>query len=244
MTATEKNELIGKIFSDKAFFEAEVLGIFSNSDRIEVVEILAKRMVGLLLREELNFLYMKNLEKFSFSLIRNLMFREISNEWVSYSAEKLRMEHQEAVETLQSKKYALFLLALIREYFKHYKVYFAQEIADSFIDLIKTMPAGIKSTPLINQILISDFVKNENIVVVQNYSQIWGKVRNAHTSKNIQLTKLQVKISETKDRKEKQNLEYAQEVLSEKPLAFFDDTLLRLRNTMVQYMMGIDSVKA
>ena len=242
MTLSEQKQLIERIFSDQAFFEAEVLEVFNNSDRIEVMEILAKRMIGVLLREELSFLYMKNLDHFSFSLIRNLMYREIANEWVSYAHEKFDMDQERAVEILHEKKNALFLLSLIKEYFKHYKVYFVQEIADSFIELIQTMPAGVASNPLINQILLSDFVKNDNIIVVQNYGQLWGRVRNAYNRKNREVTKLQIEISESKEKEKRKKLEYQQEFLVQKPLAFFDDTLLRLRNTMVQYMMRIDSL--
>ncbi len=48
-------------------------------------------------------------------------------------------------------------------------------------------------------------------------------------------------IAEAKDSEELVKLEYKEEALEVKPLAFFNDGLLRLRNTMVGYMMGIDS---
>ncbi len=241
MTSVQRDDFIEKTFSDRAFFEANILEIVTNDDRIEVANILAQRMIRLLLKEELNFLYMKDMKSFKFSLIMNLMFREIANEWVSFAEDKLAVSRDEAIEVIHEKRRAVFVLGLVKEYYRHYKIYFIQEIADSFIELIKTMPSSTNSTPLIDEILSSEFVKSENIAIVYSYSQLWGKVRNAHNSKSKELTKLQVKLSEVKDISEKRKLEYAQELLEERPLAFFDDALLRLRNAMVQYMMGIES---
>ena len=240
MTSAEKDKFIEKVFSDREFFEANVLEIISNNDRIEVADILAKRMIRLLLKEELNFLYMKDMKSFKFSLILNLSFREIAEEWVSFAEDKLALSRDEAVAVIQEKRRAVFVLGIVKEYYRHYKIYFIQEIADSFLDLIVTMPSAVNSTPLIDEILSSEFVKSENIAIIYSYSQLWGKVRNAHNSKSKEVTKLQVNVSEAKDISEKRKLEYAQELLEEQPLAFFDDALLRLRNAMVQYMMGIE----
>ena len=241
MISAERDEFIEKIFSDRAFFEANILEVVSNDDRIEIADILAKRMIRLLLKEELNFLYMQDMKSFKFSLIMNLMFREIADEWVSFAEDQLSLSRDEAIEVIHEKRRAIFVLGIVKEYYRHYKIYFIQEIADSFIELIKNMPSSANSTPLIDEILSSEFVKSENIAIVYSYSQLWGKVRNAHHSKNKERTKLQVKVSEEIDTHVKKKLEYAQELLEERPLAFFDDALLRLRNAMVQYMMGIES---
>lgn len=243
MTVAEKKELIEKIFSDKQLFEKEVLNVTCNSDRIEIMDILAKRIVRVLLREELSFLYMKDLENFKFSLIRNILFREIANEWVSYAVEVLILDQEDATEMLQEKKHALFLLELIKEYFRQYKVYFTQEIADTFIELIENMPSPTTDNTLIRTVLKSGFVKNQNISIVYSYSQLWSRVRNAHDTKKEKIAKMQIKISEEKDIQSLKKLELKEEILESKPLAFFDEALLRLRNTMVQFMMKIEVFK-
>jgi len=183
------------------------------------------------------------LSNFKFSLIVNLLFREIANEWVSYAEESLGYSMDEALETIQHKENVLFLLELVKEYFRQYKVYFVQEIADTFIELIEHMPSPSMSSDLINDVLKSGFSKSQGISVVYNYSQLWGRVRNAHKLKKVDITTLQIKIAEAKDKHERKKLEYEEEVLVLKPLAYFDDALLRLRNAMVKYMMGIDSFK-
>ncbi|MDF1877104.1 hypothetical protein JHD47_04680 [Sulfurimonas sp. SAG-AH-194-L11] len=241
MQRAENDALIKSIFSDKKVFEKEILNVTCNSDRIEVIDILAKRLIRILLKEELNFLHMRDLNSFKFSLIVNLLFREIANEWVSYADEYLGYEKSEALDIIQDKTNVMFVLTLIKEYFSQYKIYFVQEIADSFIDLIESMPSPTLSNTLINEVLKSDFVKKDNISVVFSYSQLWGRVQNAHNAKKEKITKLQIMISEAKNSEELRKLEYKEEALEVKPLAFFNDALLRLRNTMVQYMMTIDA---
>jgi len=243
MLTTEVEELVTSIFSDKIVFEKYVLNVTCNNDRIDVMDILSKRLVRILLKEELNFLYMQDLSNFKFSLIVNLLFREIANEWVSYAEESLDLSMDEALEIIQHKEKVLFLLGFVKEYFRQYKIYFVQEIADTFIELIDHMPSPSMSSDLINDVLKSGFVKSQGISVVYNYSQLWGRVKNAHKLKKVDITKLQIRITEAKDAQQRKKLEYEEEVLVLKPLAYFDDALLRLRNAMVKYMMGIDSFK-
>ncbi len=90
----------------------------------------------------------------------------------------------------------MFILTLIKEYFTQYKIYFVQEIADSFIDLVESMPSPTLSNELINEVLKSGFVKKEKI------------------------TKLQIMISEATNSEELKKLEYKEEALEVKPLVF------------------------
>ncbi len=241
MLQAEKEKFIDDIFSKKELFEKHILNIHGNDDRIEVMDILSKRIIRTQLREELNFLYMKNLDSFKFSLIVNILFREIANEWVTFAQERLAIEQEEALNIIQDKRRVVFMVSLVKEYFRHYKIYFVQEIADTFIELIETMPSPSFSNELIDTVLASDFIKQDKIAVIYNYGQLWSRVRHAHGFKNDKLTKLQIQISESHDTGELKKYEHREALLEEKPLAFFDEAILRLRNTMVQYMMHIDS---
>jgi len=239
----EKELFIENIFSQKELFERHILNITCNSDRIEVMDILAKRIVRVLLKEELSFLYMKDLSNFKFTLVNNILFRELASEWVSYAEEKLGLNKEEALAVIQNKEHVLFVIELVKEYFEQYKIYFAQEIADSFIELVENMPNPNISNSLINEVLGSGFVKNKTISVVYSYSQLWARIRNAHSLKKDKLTTIQIDISECRDFTQRKKLEYKEESLEETPLAFFDEALQRLRNTMVTYMMRIDKFK-
>ena len=241
MLRAEKEKHIKEIFTKKEIFEKYVLDVVSDDDRVEIIGILSKTIIRYALKDELSFLYMKDLTHFKFSLVTNLLFREMSHEWISYANEHLGYNSEEASLLLQEKEKAIFLISLVKEYFRHYKVYFVQEIADTFIELVETMPSPEQSNPLIDSVLKSDFIKNGKILVVYNYGQLWSRVRHAHDFKKDKLTKIQIKIDEATTVVLQKKYEYQEAILEEKPLAYYDEAILRLRDTMVQYMMRIDS---
>ena len=236
MLQAEREEFVHLIFSQNIAFEKYVLNVYNDDHKIEIMTILSKRIIQSLLKEELNFLYMKDMENFKFSLIKNILYKEISYEWISYAKEKLAYSHINALETLQEKKKVVFLVNFIKKYFKEYNTFFFEEIADSFIELIYNMPNQQISNALIDEVLVSEMVKYKGLSVVYSYSQLWGRVRNAHQYKKYAITKLQIKISENAKYKNITKYEIEEELLEDKPLAYFDDALMRLRHTMVLYM--------
>ncbi len=60
-----------------------------------------------------------------------------------------------------------------------------------------------------------------------------GIYENAHNTKKDKIRKIQVMIAEVKNSEELEKLEYKEEALEVKPLAFFNDGLLCLCNTLV-----------
>lgn len=246
MLDSQNSEINKEIFTKREIFEYNILGVNSDTDREDIMDILSKRIIEILLREELNFLYMKDLSDFNFNLIINILFREFANEWVSYAEEKLHYSKDEALMYIQDKERLTFVLNIIRWYFKTYKVYFVQEIADTFIKLIDTMPTSILNNDLIKDVLDSDFVKKGNVSIVYNYSQLWSRVKNAHNIKNEKLAMLQIKVFDVTESDDTQNLkklEYEAEVLEETSLAMFDESVMRVKQTMIDYMLEIDSFK-
>lgn len=246
MIDTQTNDIVEKIFTNKNMFEHYILGVGTDADRKDIMDILSKRIIEILLREEFNFLYMKNLDNFNFALIINILFKEFANEWVSYAEENLYYSKEKALEYIQDKNRLTFVLNIIKWYFKTYKIYFAQEIADTFIKLIDTMPNPTLDNELIKSVLESDFVKKGNISIIYNYNQLWTRIKNAHNLKNEEVSRLQIKIFElveNEDSEKRKRLEYEAEVLEEMSLAFFDESVKRVRDTMVDYMLNIDSFK-
>jgi len=246
MFQAEEDELIEAIFSKRDVFEKHILGVYSDEGRVEIMEILSKRMIHVLLKDEFNFLYMNDLRNFKFSLIINLLFREIANEWVSFAIETLMLTKDKALEEIQDKSRIVYILSIVKWYFKTYKSYFAKEIADTFIELVSIMPNPTLNNELIKHVIRSGFVRDQNISVVLNYNQLWSRVKNAHNNKNQQLSKIQIKISELVEEGESTSARkyaYESKKLEAKPLAFFDDAIMRLRETMVNFMLEIDSFK-
>jgi len=241
MTESEKQDFIESIFSSRTLFEQHVLHVYNNSDRKEIMEILADKIINDTLREELNFLYLKDFTNFKFSLIRNILYKELASEWVSYADEKYLMSIDDATDYIQIKENALFILSLVKDYYEKYKECFFEQIADSFILLVSNMPNGLDSNKVIDAILKSSFVLDKNVTVMHNYNQLWSRVRNAHNRKKSFLTDIQVKIAEEEDSERVKDLQLREEEIEASPLAMFDDAVMRLRNTMIAHMHQMKS---
>lgn len=240
MLKAERESLIETIFSSQEMFERNVLDITCEEEREEVVELFANMIIRVFLKEEFSFLYIKNFKSLKFPLIINHLFKELANEWVYYCEAKLGLSKSDALAEMQSKERVAFMLSIAKEYFTTYKIYFAQEIADTFIELIDIMTTPTLNNDIIKEVLKSPFVRNKNISVVHNYNQLWNRVKNAHNNKNTQLAKLQIKIAECVKGENPDQLnkyEYEEEILEKKSLAFFDEAIKRLRDTMVNHIL-------
>jgi len=165
----------------------------------------------------------------------------LADEWVAYAKEVLLITHADAVEALQTRAHTLFLVRIVKEYFKQYKLLFVERIAESFISLVDSKSSPRESTELIEEVLKSDFVKSDKMAVVHSFSQLWGRVKSARNFQKERIAKIQIKIAETSDVLKKREYEREEEQTAAKSLAFFDDAVSRLRNTMVTYMMSIES---
>ena len=240
MLSHEKKVFIEKLFDSQEIFEKNILDVKNKEDREEVLRILSKQIVRILLREELNFLYMDSLVDFKLSLIPNILFKELANEWVYYATENLAYSRSDAISEIKEKTKVGFLLKLAKKYYSEYGNYFYEEIADTFIELVDYMPNPTLNNELIKEVMQSKFVKKQNISVIHNYHQLWSRVKNAHNNKNKQVSKIQIKITEAlanEDQKLVKKYEYDEEVLTEKSLAYFDEAVKRLRDNMLLYMM-------
>lgn len=242
MLSNEKKVFVEKLFSSKKMFEKNILDVENDDDREEVLMILSKQIVRVLLREELSFLYLSSLRYFNPSLIPNTLFKELANEWVYYAIEHLGYSKSEAISEMKDKKRVVFLLKVAKLYYAKYQTYFYEEIADTFVELVDNMPNPTLNNELIKEVMRSEFVKKQNISIIHNYHQLWSRVKNAHNHKNQQLSKIQIKITEALAKEDKElvkKYEYDEEVLSEKPLAYFDEAVKRLRDNMLLYMMSM-----
>lgn len=190
------SELVNNIFSSKSIFEEEVLNVFKEDEKLEIMRILATKMVCYTLKEHVNFIYIKNLEDFTLKHIVNTLFQELANEWVAYSMEILDYSKDEALENLQQGSRIKFIHLLAEDYFESYKDYIYEEIADSFIDLLASMNQSSAKVKFVNTVINSDLVANRNILGINSFDQLYRRVIAAKNKKNIELSTLQVKLSE------------------------------------------------
>lgn len=251
MKQAEKEELVSRLFSDKILFELKILSVKSLEDRLEIINILVDKLIRNLLKSELNFLHMKDMKQFKFSLIINLLFKEIANEWLSFSEEVLQYSREESLYIIQNKSRVSFLYSLSRDYFAQYKKYFFAEISNTFFELCEVSLSATQNNTLIEYVLRSNLIKSNGISVIQSYSQLLSRVRSAKNYKSERLSRMQVKIAETSNylefgelsAEEKKRckalvLHYKNEkrVLELSSLDSFDGALERVKETMIESM--------
>lgn len=191
-----KNELVNNIFSKKSFFEEEVLNVLKEDEKLEIMRILATKMVRYTLKEHVNFIYIKNLEDFTLKHIVNTLFQELANEWVAYSMEVLDYSKDQALENLQQSSRIKFIHSLAESYFQSYKDYIYEEIADTFIDLLASMNQSSVKVKFVNTVINSDLVANRNILGINSFDQLYRRIIAAKNKKNIELSTLQMRLSE------------------------------------------------
>ncbi|MBU1658279.1 hypothetical protein KKG72_04405 [bacterium] len=247
----KKQEYVEKIFNDSCLFEAEVLNVSSAEDKIEIMKILAKIIVRDKLKNELNFLYIKNLSDFKLSSLLNALFAEVANEWVSFAVEDLSISASESIEYIKNAKNANFIYSIVMDYIRNYNQYIFEEIANTFIELVDITPHA-KSNKIVDEVLNSEFMTDKNILAMHNANQLWSKVKAARNTKNAQRSRIQIKISDKRVELHNTNLEeqkkeelleaigkYEQEEkkLKDTSLDNFDFALKRLKDTMVLSMI-------
>ena len=253
-TQEEKQKYVDKLFKDRALFEWEVLHVSSHYDRLEIMEILAQTLVRDKLKYEVNFLYLQSYNDFKFTQIVNIIFHEIANEWISFATEVLYYPKSEAIEELQDKARVTFIHSLAKSYYEKYRRQVFEEIADTFIELVSNVKQDKEVTKLIQETLQSDLIKNRQILEMHNFSQLFSRVKAAQNIKNSDVTTAKMKVIEIKEKyttrdigvDEKQRLhsllEKADSELSKlKHLGLdkFDPAVKRLKDTMVQSMIGM-----
>ena len=203
-TKEQKQEYINLIFSERLLFEWEVLHVFSQDDRLEVMHILAKTIVRDRLKYEINFLFIQNYEDFKFSQIVNILFHEIANEWLVYATEVLKYPKNIAIEELKDKKRVRFIHSLANTYYKKYKEHIFEEIADTFLELVVDIE---EETKLIKDVLQGDLMKSKHILSIDGFSGLWNMINTAQNRKNSDRLSVKMKISEIKEKYENEKVD-------------------------------------
>ena len=189
-------DLVENIFTKRTTFEKEVLNVKSEKDKSEIVHMLTHVIVTDSLKEHINFLYLRELSDFTLKHIVNMLFKEFANEWIEYSMEILGSSKEVALEELQKPHRVKFIHTLADDYFKYYKEYFYEGIADTFIELLATMSPDSKKIKLVNAVINSNLIANRSVLNINSFDQLYRRVISAKNLKNIEVSTLQVKLSD------------------------------------------------
>lgn len=193
---TEDNNSIEDIFIHKTLFEKEVFDVNSEKERAEVMKILAHKIVDIILKEHLNFTCIKQLSDFTLKHITNILFKEIASEWMYYSMEVYGYTKEKALEEIQPKERIVFIHQIAEEYYRYYKDYIFENIANSFIDLLASMNKGSEKIILVNSVINSDLMANRNIIGINSFDQLYKRIVSAKGLKSASISQVQIKISD------------------------------------------------
>lgn len=248
MLQKEKETFLKKLLREKKLFEKEILGVISLGEKKEIIELLAKRIVHKKYKTSFSFLAIKNLKSFELFRLETVLFQEIIHEFISFCVKYLYLEKEEAYAYLREKEHRIFIHLLAKEYFEEYQVYFYREIADSFLEHIVTISHANMPSLLALEVLESPLVRQENLLIMHSFEQLYNRVRAASNHKNILLTKIQVEITEETEKQEKSNphkLEYLTEKLEKTfktTLDEYDTALKRLKVAMIHAMQSSNTI--
>ncbi|MCX6051506.1 MAG: hypothetical protein NTZ60_03240 [Campylobacterales bacterium] len=251
-TTLEKEEFTVRLFSSKSLFEEEILRAKSDAHRAEIMKILAVHLVRDALKEELNFLYIKNLSDFTLVPIKNILFKEIANEWLVFALEILHYSRDEALHELQDKKRVQFILSIVHQYLEKYQHFIFEEIIDTFLELVVAFPHAKNAKPLVEEVFQSHLI-NTKLLPVHNFEQLHTRVKAAINSKNMDINKIHIKMNEINEALAGKNLEIKLKTsllktleqyqlkldkINHETLEKFDATLKRIKDTMVYSMVN------
>lgn len=161
-----------ELFTDKALFEKEVLNVENIQDRKDVVDILAISLVGDILKEHINFLYIEKFSDFSLKQIVNIVFREMANEWVDYAMNDLNYSKDDALNELRIDNRIKFLKSLSSDYYNFFKDCIFEKIADTFIELLVQNNKVDKKSILINAVINSYLIPNRSVLNINSWNQL------------------------------------------------------------------------
>ena len=254
-TQEQKENYINKLFSDVELFEWDVLHISSNEDRAEIMDMLAENLVYDLLKKDINFLHIKNLDNINLKKIKSSIFSEIINEWLNFCDDVLMYPKDDAILVVKQGQRVKFIYSIVNSYFDKFHRIIFSEMVDTFLEYFNKTLITKKDKIFIEKILQSKLNDDVNSLTLHKFSQLYSRVRIAQDKKNREIKKISNKIKELNknlhtfldidaDKKneillEIEDFEYDIEELEDKGLYEFDDIIARLRNNMMDAMQKI-----
>jgi len=255
-TQEQKDIYIKKLFSDVALFEWDVLHVSSNTDRVEVMEIIAKSLVQDTLKYELNFLHLHDVEKLDFSKIKSYIFQQMINEWLTFCDDVLMYPKEDALRVVKEGDRIKFIYAIVNDYFAKYQRFVFSEVVDTFFSLFLRLPVTKNRQILIERVLQSEINYSKEPQKISKFSQAFNKIKAAKEKKNHDLSLLNIKVKELMgnisiDQDPKfeedneilldiEDCEYDIQELEDTGLYEFDDAIATLRENLIAGMILVN----
>ena len=245
----DTKEYVAELFENRRLFEKDVLNVVGDKDRAEITHILITTMINDLLKEHINFLYVKSFEDFSLKQIVNIFFREIASEWVDYAISELKFSKQEALEELKEQHRIMFIKQISQDYYKFFNTYIFEKIVDTFLALLVKNAFSDSHSVLINAVINSDYIPNRSIIGVNSSDQLCECAKEAQRLKDEKISELQSKLELMRTKINSQQIDSSKrealllayptyekklKEVEDKKLESFNDVLQRFKRTFVQ----------
>lgn len=242
------SELIENIFTHNSCFEKEVLGVDNEKERSDIMHILSDRIVRNILKDHISFLHIKKISDFTLKHVSNILFKELANEWIAFAVDLLDYTKEEALAVLQKKDRVKYLHDISDKYYKIYKDYFYEDIANTFIDLLASLNQSSTKVVLVNAAINSELIPNRSMLGINSFDQLYRRIISAKNLKNAEVSALQIKLSDIllkldsntiSDEKRDELLislskyEKKNEKMSVARLEDFDDSLKRVKMAII-----------
>jgi len=253
-TQEQKDTYVEKLFSDVTLFEWDVLHVSSNTDRIEVMEIIAQELVQNTLKYELNFLHLHDVDQVSFKNIKSTIFKQMIDEWLTFCKDVLMYPKEDAIAAVKEGERIKFIYHIVNDYFDKFQRFIYSEIVDTFFDLFARIPITKNRQILIERVLQSKLNISKESQKIHKFTQVFNRVKIAQTKKNHELNLLNAKIKDlmnslpqTNEAESENNevlldiedCEYDIQELEEMKIYNFDTLLAGLRDDMISSMIHI-----
>lgn len=156
MNKNAKQTYLNTLFSDEAFFEKEVLDIHGETDRREVMDMLAGQIVKEKMRDCLHFSYIKELKQLNTSKIYTTLVHIFTNETVTFLHEKLFPSQAEAKKETTKPAHMTFLQNYTKKLYGRYEQLFYEKIADTLLERLASLPSASKANKMLQKAVEGD----------------------------------------------------------------------------------------
>ena len=259
-TQEEKDAYVEKLFSDVALFEWDVLHVSSNTDRVEVMEIIADSLVYNTLKYELNFLHVHDVEKLNFSNIKGYIFKQMINEWLTFCDDVLFYPKDDAIKVVKQGQRIKFIYSIVNDYFSKYQRFVYSEVVDTFFKLFERLPVTKNRQILIERILQSQLNYSKDPQKIYKFTQVFNRIKIAQDKKKKELYKLNERAKELMGHlSENENIEFDEDneilldiedceydiqELEETGIYEFDDVIETLRENLIAGMIKVNHTQS
>lgn len=256
-TQEQKDAYVEKLFSDVTLFEWDVLHVSTNTDRVEVMEIICEELVHDTLKHELNFLYVNDVEKINFSNIKGFIFKQMINEWLTFCDDVLMYPKESAIAVVKQGDRIKFIYSIVNSYFEKYQRFIYSEIINTFFTLFERLPVTKNRQIQIERILQSKLNYSKDPQRIYKFNQLFSRIKIAQDKKSKELHRLNSNLKKLKsqlcENEEKidinedneilldiEDCEYDIEELEQARIYEFDDAIANVRENLITGMINLN----